>query len=176
MPEWTDISANHSECPEIKDIIEEYFGITNSVTSLQPLNSDRKNHQSDQTRDSSEDLIDFSAINNITQIERQTGKSILSEVYAGFVSQMSVKIRELENASICGNDKEAQSIAHAIKSMSANLGAKQVKAIADNIEFELKNNNKIDLEARCIELEGAFNKYKKEFSNVYETRSSSETS
>ncbi len=161
---------------EIKDIIEEYFGITNSVTSLQPLNSDRKNHQSDQTRDSSEDLIDFSAINNITQIERQTGKSILSEVYAGFVSQMSVKIRELENASICGNDKEAQSIAHAIKSMSANLGAKQVKAIADNIEFELKNKNKIDLEARCIELEGAFNKYKKEFSNVYETRSSSETS
>lgn len=158
---------------EIGKIIQDHFGVRSLKTGMDARHVD----EGDQIPTQSlwdEDCIDFSAIGNIIQIERQTGKSVLRDVYAGFVKQMSEKIAELNRAAVAENRDEAKLVAHAIKSMSANLGAKQVKNIAAFIESEIKNRQEIDLSANCADLEEAYRKFKMEFSKTYHVDTSEE--
>lgn len=152
---------------EIANVIHGLFG-TNS--SLHEMGSDdkRRIHGSDKGRQTATDVIDFSAIGNITQIELQTGKSILSEVYAGFVAQMAEKLCDLKNSAAAGDGKALQEVSHAIKSMSANLGAKKVKNIAATIEIAMKTQSVVDLEFKCAELEIAYNEFLSEFAKQYD--------
>jgi signal transduction histidine kinase/ligand-binding sensor domain-containing protein/CheY-like chemotaxis protein/HPt (histidine-containing phosphotransfer) domain-containing protein len=117
--------------------------------------------------DETKGAIDFSAINNIIQIELQTGKSILPEVYEGFLSQMSEKMNELLSFSETDNRSEIQSASHAIKSMSANLGAKKVKSIATMIESSAKSHATIDLKFCLAELDISYKEFQKEFEENY---------
>ena len=80
------------------------------------------------------EVINDSAIRNIREVEQQTGNSLLPRIFDGYIQQIEPKLSQLalEVADIEAND--AYKTAHAIKSMSANIGAERVKSIAAAIE------------------------------------------
>ena len=152
---------------EITKIIQGHFGVNSALVNT---NSHLPNHDERITEHgkATEDIIDSSAISNIIQIELQTGKSILTEVYAGFVNQMSDKIGDLRKFSKEDNRKEIQAVSHAIKSMAANLGAKKLKEIAGAIELSVKNKSAFEPQSKCAELEVYYNEFLVEFEKKYD--------
>ncbi|MEP1472012.1 MAG: two-component regulator propeller domain-containing protein [Halieaceae bacterium] len=81
------------------------------------------------------EIFNIAALESIREVERQTGKEILPELYQGFVSQMNEKLSELESFIKEDNSTDVYKTAHAIKSMSANMGAQQVKTLASKMEI-----------------------------------------
>ena len=81
------------------------------------------------------EIINKSAVNNIREVEKQTGRSILPTIFEGFQSQMNDKLIELESDVSSGDPQALYRTAHAIKSMSANIGAEQVRRHSSNIEI-----------------------------------------
>jgi signal transduction histidine kinase/CheY-like chemotaxis protein/HPt (histidine-containing phosphotransfer) domain-containing protein len=105
------------------------------------------------------DVLNFSAINGIKDIERKTGNSILQELLDGFSSQMKEKFAELDYFS---KDTDMDSIyktAHAIKSMSANIGAEKVTAIGSEMEKKAKNGEEINIGAYIEALNAAYEEF-----------------
>ncbi len=84
------------------------------------------------------DIFDMSAINNIKEVERQTGNSLLSDLFGGFQIQMEEKLPDLRRHVEDQNPDELYRSAHAIKSMSANIGADKVRLISSRIESNAK--------------------------------------
>lgn len=87
------------------------------------------------------DIFNLSAIENIFEVERQTGSPIFSRLLIGFEEQIGVKIHELTNAKSNIDAELACAAAHAIKSMSANLGAEKVRLISADIEKKSRAGN-----------------------------------
>jgi CheY-like chemotaxis protein len=114
--------------------------------------------------DNKDDVMNSSAIENIKEIERQTGKSILPDIFNGFREQMNEKLEQLENSR---DQIEISKIAHAIKSMSANIGAEKVRVLSAKIEADAKNNQALTLESNISELFAAYTEFSDLFSNVY---------
>ncbi len=121
---------------DIKRTIKLYFGskaITREKASshsnipmknqAEPPNGFRKN-----------DILNLSAIENIRDVENQTGKSILPSIFEGFINQMVEKLTEIEKNRQSGDSESLYRTAHAIKSMSANIGAERVRSISAEIE------------------------------------------
>jgi signal transduction histidine kinase/ligand-binding sensor domain-containing protein/CheY-like chemotaxis protein/HPt (histidine-containing phosphotransfer) domain-containing protein len=80
------------------------------------------------------DVVNQSAINNIREVEEQTGNSILPSILQGYRDQVFPKLDELSKG-LAGEDVEqVYKSAHAIKSMSANIGAEKVRGISAYIE------------------------------------------
>lgn len=79
-------------------------------------------------------IISESAIRNIREVEKQTGNSLLRQVFDGFVDQIEPKLSELPIGFRDPAVSDTYKIAHAIKSMSANIGAERVRLIAGDIE------------------------------------------
>lgn len=86
-------------------------------------------------------VINDKAVGNILEVETQTGKSILPAIFEGFSNQMDEKLKEIEAESKNGGYSSIYRIAHAIKSMSANIGAEKVRSISAHIELKGRNND-----------------------------------
>jgi HPt (histidine-containing phosphotransfer) domain-containing protein len=71
---------------------------------------------------SSPDLFDQAALDNIRSIDVQSGGSLLAKVFSNFKKDAFEKVEELRACS--GDAAVLAAGAHAIKSMSLNLGAK----------------------------------------------------
>lgn len=80
------------------------------------------------------DIFNLKAINNIREVELQTGKKLLPEILEGFVDQMHIKLSELNRYFEDGSSLEFYRTAHAIKSMSANIGANRVRSLSAELE------------------------------------------
>ncbi len=81
------------------------------------------------------EVINWAAVENIREVEKQTGRSILPTIFDGFNSQMSEKLEEIESDMKSGDPQALYRTAHAIKSMSANIGAEQVRQLSSSIEI-----------------------------------------
>ena len=120
------------------------------------------------TGDSSKDeVINFSAVENILEVERQTGKSILNTVFLGFTDQMNEKLRELQEDLSESDSERVYKTAHAIKSMSANIGAKRVQQLSADIEAASRLGSLNGLEAKVDEINLAYTQFAKFFRLEY---------
>ena len=106
-------------------------------------------------------------MSNILHIQEQTGKAILKEVYEGFCLQMDQKISELNNDNNTLGSKNLQSLAHAVKSMSANLGAKEIKSIAGKIESDIKGGKEVDYVLARESITKAYSAFRSAFRERY---------
>lgn len=111
-------------------------------------------------------ILDLSAIDNIRAIERQTGKQLLPAIFEGYVKQMEEKLKDIERNVITKDGTALFRTAHAIKSMSANIGADKVKKISILIEKKGKANEFSDLAEEIIALDQAYHEFLKEFDIV----------
>ncbi len=85
------------------------------------------------------DIVKLSAIQGIREVEEQTGNSLLPSLIKGYEDQVFEKLQELRDALAVDDCEEAYKAAHAIKSMSANIGAEKVRVICAQIESEGRN-------------------------------------
>ena len=137
---------------EIKEAIEEFVPFNNmesldagkTVTSINGSNSDQDEEPNK--------ILDSAAINNIKQVEVQTGNPILPSIFQGYKIQMEEKLDELERQIKEEDCKSIYRTAHAIKSMSANIGAAKVRAVSAKIESNSGSGRAGDLykELECL--------------------------
>ncbi|MEZ5566851.1 MAG: ATP-binding protein [Halioglobus sp.] len=80
------------------------------------------------------EILSISAIESIRDIERQTGRSILPSIFDGYNEQMQEKLEELYQSIQSKDCNLLYKTAHAIKSMSANIGAERVRYLGSTIE------------------------------------------
>ena len=108
-------------------------------------------------------VINHSVIDGIRDIERQTGKPLLNSIFQGYVDQMQEKIEELDRNFSVKDATSAYQTAHAIKSMSANIGANKVRQIGVEIEA-LSRSSDLD---RALDfrdnLKAAFSEFVRDF-------------
>jgi signal transduction histidine kinase/ligand-binding sensor domain-containing protein/CheY-like chemotaxis protein/HPt (histidine-containing phosphotransfer) domain-containing protein len=121
---------------DIRLVLEQHLGCQFADTrSAVFIDSEIPLYQSNEHGCVSEsDALDMLAIDKIRQVEKQAGRSLLPVLLEGYVKQMDEKLVEIRRNF---QSKDAISVyrtAHAIKSMSANIGAEKVKAISFEIE------------------------------------------
>ena len=105
------------------------------------------------------EIVNIKSIENIIAVERQTGNPILPRLLIGFEKQMAEKIIELIESQSSGNSKSASTAAHAIKSMSANLGAEKVRLISVDIETCSKLGDLENLDSKIAKIEAAYREF-----------------
>jgi signal transduction histidine kinase/ligand-binding sensor domain-containing protein/CheY-like chemotaxis protein/HPt (histidine-containing phosphotransfer) domain-containing protein len=121
---------------------------------------------SDQNQNSDLKALDFSAVESIREVERLTGKQLLPSIFEGYVNQMEEKLIELKNNVLVKDNIAIYRTAHAIKSMSANIGANKVKAISFQIEKSSKADETHGVTEAIDQLVFAYRDFIKEFSEV----------
>ena len=115
-------------------------------------------------------IVNLKAIENIRDLERQTGKRLLPSIFSGYVSQMEEKLTELRGDILHAEGTQIYRTAHAIRSMSTNVGAERVSVISSQIEKKSKTNEFIGLTEAAVELTKAYQEFIEEFdSNVLKT-------
>ncbi|MEZ5572020.1 MAG: Hpt domain-containing protein [Halioglobus sp.] len=97
-------------------------------------------------------------------MERITGKQILPSIFEGYIKQMDEKLKEIKCDAISKDSLSIYRTAHAIKSMSTNIGADKVRAISFQIEKSSKA-QELDGLSEIIELlVNAYDEFVKRFS------------
>jgi signal transduction histidine kinase/ligand-binding sensor domain-containing protein/CheY-like chemotaxis protein/HPt (histidine-containing phosphotransfer) domain-containing protein len=120
----------------------------------------------------SQDIFNISAIDNIKEVERQTGRSLLPSIFSGFVEQMDEKLSEMSGQIKSGDAISVSRTAHAIKSMSANIGAEKIRLISSQIELAGKSDNLVILGQELERLMRSYSEFKKSFEAAFLERES----
>ncbi|MEH6519438.1 MAG: two-component regulator propeller domain-containing protein [Halioglobus sp.] len=126
---------------QLTNILQTFTGYTAGKTEPHFYAEVNVGTTEDQTESdhSSLEIINMSSLNNIREVEKQTGNKILPSIYDGFVTQMVEKLKELSSNYQSHDSDALYKTAHAIKSMSANIGADRVKFISAKIESLARN-------------------------------------
>jgi CheY-like chemotaxis protein/HPt (histidine-containing phosphotransfer) domain-containing protein len=109
------------------------------------------------------DIFNIRAINNIREIEEQTGRALLPSILEGFTAQMNQKLREISDNLKEGNSEKLYKTAHAIKSMSANIGAEKVRSISAEVEICGRTGKIVNVPESILELSAAYEEFVQEF-------------
>lgn len=136
-------------------------------TELQKNETDRKSKEKVEVQTTVIEQIDYAAIQNILDVEKQTGKKIVPQIFSGYKDQMQLKLDELEELLPEKNPDLIRKTAHAIKSMSANIGANQVKIISADIETQAANASLSNLESHFTNLRKAYVNFVENFTSEF---------
>ncbi len=115
----------------------------------------------------SKDIFNISAIDNIKEVERKTGRNLLPSIFSGFVEQMDEKLSEISGQIKSGDAMSVSRTAHAIKSMSANIGAEKIRLISSQIELAGKSDNLVILGQELERLRRSYSEFKESFEAVF---------
>ncbi|MDZ7782770.1 MAG: two-component regulator propeller domain-containing protein [Halioglobus sp.] len=113
------------------------------------------------------DIFNLSAINSIREVENQTGRPLLPALFDGYKNQMVEKLTELEQNYEKQDCEALYRTAHAIKSMSANIGAEQIRIISAELEQRGRHGSMEEMDTNLKDLRIAYNEFLKEFSVIY---------
>jgi signal transduction histidine kinase/CheY-like chemotaxis protein/HPt (histidine-containing phosphotransfer) domain-containing protein len=150
---------------DIKNIVESHLHLSNSnIDMLEAI--DRKHFQQTEhgcATESEFKVLNLAAIESIRDIERQTGKPLLPSIFKGYVHQMDKKLQDIERNILAQDGTSIYRTAHAIKSMSANIGADKVRSISSQIEKKGRENELVGLAESVIVLTEAYHEFIEEF-------------
>jgi signal transduction histidine kinase/ligand-binding sensor domain-containing protein/CheY-like chemotaxis protein/HPt (histidine-containing phosphotransfer) domain-containing protein len=146
---------------ELTETLSDYLGrdFGKPVSRIVRPSSDHSQTETAVPASPMTDIINMAAVGNIREVELQTGKSILPSIFEGFVNQMSDKLIELKNDYQSGNLESLYRTAHAIKSMSANIGAEKVKLVSGEIEALGRAGSNNDVDTKIDTLHGVYNEF-----------------
>ena len=113
------------------------------------------------------EIFNIKAINNIREVEQQTGRSLLPSILDGFTIQMQEKLSEMSDNLKEGDHEKLYRTAHAIKSMSANIGAERVRSISAEVEVFGRNGNIGPVPESIMALSAAYEEFVEEFSSSF---------
>ena len=93
---------------------------------------------------SDEEIFDEETILNLVRLSESSAGDLLRKLCDGYASQFSQKLNELEGSYTEKNTDGIRKAAHAIKSMSANMGDLKTKLLAETIESSAKPSSQVD--------------------------------
>jgi CheY-like chemotaxis protein len=140
---------------------------SNGSPAVTPVDLDNLTHLNES------EIFNIAAIESIRDIERQTGKPLLPTIFEGYSDQMEDKLKELEENIDAGDCTALFRTAHAIKSMSANIGAEKVRQLGAQLETEGRNNALVDPKQSLRNLFAAYDEFSSEFEAVIIAQSTS---
>lgn len=114
-----------------------------------------------------DDVLDRAAISTILEIEERTGNSILKQIFSGYIEQMGAKLRTLDGQLEAKDFQDLDKLCHAIKSMSANMGANEVRRISAEMESSSKLLQFDEAVSLVPGLKEAYEKFLVEFEREY---------
>ncbi len=159
--------------PDLEEVLSSFIGLNKDIISSTQLDHsgpiDAAPTQIEEGTDqviNFEEVIDAAALENILEVERQTEKPILKTVFDGFTSQMQEKLIELRGHITNKDSEELYKTAHAIKSMSANMGAKEVRRVSSEMESTARNGSIEGVDDYFVKLTEAY----AVFLEVFETK------
>jgi len=86
------------------------------------------------------EVINHNALDNIRALAGEGNEDLLTQIIKIFLSDMPQQLGKLHNAYADNDLNAVRSIAHSMKSASANLGAMRVSAIFKELEGAGRNN------------------------------------
>tara|TARA_R110002153_G_scaffold19073_1_gene65870 strand:+ start:22562 stop:27091 length:4530 start_codon:yes stop_codon:yes gene_type:complete len=105
------------------------------------------------------DLLDMGTINTLLKISKDTGNPVFDRVLDAFTQEANKLVFELEEQVSADNlDFVAVGeIAHALKSMSGNAGAKALFAFCNDLEEKMKNSQTDNIDLLSQRIQATFN-------------------
>lgn len=101
-------------------------------------------------------VINFEAIDNLRALSPDDGDSFLREIVQIFIEDTPKRIAELRACLASGEAASFVRAAHSIKGSASNLGAVQLRAVAERLEHHARQNGVGGVEADLAVLESAF--------------------
>ena len=101
-------------------------------------------------------VIDTEAITNLRALSPDDGDAFLKEILGIFMEDTPVRIEELHTSRTSGDTATFIRAAHSIKGSSSNVGAIELRSIAEKLEHKSRLTGLDDVEALLAELEAAF--------------------
>ncbi len=105
---------------------------------------------------SSLSIVDLAAIANLRSLSPDDGDSFLKEILTIFIVDTPTRIAELHTSRASGNAVTFMRAAHSIKGSSSNVGASELRSIAERLEHHANKNGLVNVEVQVAELEAAF--------------------
>ncbi|MEM8490205.1 MAG: ATP-binding protein [Pseudomonadota bacterium] len=87
-------------------------------------------------------IVDLEVLENLVSVSGKSPNELLARLHDGYTTQVTAQLEELKIAVAAGDRDRLRKSAHAVKSMSANIGALEVKELAEKIE-----KNAVDLDS-----------------------------
>lgn len=142
---------------EIEHTISKYLSQVTDTATMRPQQFE------DNMLINKQEIIDKSVIDGLFEIQEKTGSDIVIKVFNGYKTQMKDAIKELKLLSHEHNSTGVKSLAHGIKSMSANVGAAMVKEDAARLEDILLSDNLGNFVTVCESIEKNYQLFIKTF-------------
>ena len=101
-------------------------------------------------------IIDPDAIENLRALSPDDGDVFLKEILTIFLSDTPDRIADLHSNRACGNTAAFIRAAHSIKGSSSNVGAVELRTVAEKIEHHTRQNGFSLIDQHLTEIEGAF--------------------
>ena len=111
-------------------------------------------------------VIDPDSIANLRALSPDDGDVFLKEVLGIFLDDTPVRIAELHSSRAAGDAGTFTRAAHSIKGSSSNIGAGELRAIAEQLEHQSRQNGLTGLEPLLQQLEAAFTRVKVELDTI----------
>jgi HPt (histidine-containing phosphotransfer) domain-containing protein len=100
--------------------------------------------------------LDPDAIENLRALGDEGDDTFLKEIIGIYLNDTPLRLADLRTAMAKGDAALYTRAAHTIKGSSSNVGAREVRALADSLEKRSKNETHAALEPALVELEQAF--------------------
>ncbi len=101
-------------------------------------------------------ILDPTAISNLRTLSPDDGDAFLKEIIGIFLEDTPIRITELHKSRVSGDAITFTRAAHSIKGSSSNVGAQELRSIAEKLEYQARQRGIDDVEALVAELEAAF--------------------
>ncbi|MDF3059324.1 MAG: hypothetical protein K0R17_3539 [Rariglobus sp.] len=116
---------------------------------------------------SSPSPVDFEVIANLRALSPDDGDVFLKEILNIFIDDTPLRIAELHSSLVSGNSVNFVRAAHSIKGSSSNVGASELRALAEHLEHHARNKGLAETEPQQIaEIEAAFARVKTELEKL----------
>jgi histidine phosphotransfer protein HptB len=111
-------------------------------------------------------IIDPEAIENLRALNPDDGDAFLRDIVGIFLEDTPQRLAELRQSLLSGDQITFIRAAHSIKGSASNLGASQLRAIAEKLEHHSKQSGLVAVEAMIVEIEEVFDGTRAELSRI----------
>ncbi len=101
-------------------------------------------------------ILDPEAISNLRALSPDDGDVFLKEILGIFLDDTPIRIAELHTSRASGDAATFTRAAHSIKGSSSNVGASELRIVAEQLEHKSRQQGLNDVEELVAELEAAF--------------------
>jgi histidine phosphotransfer protein HptB len=111
-------------------------------------------------------LIDPEAIENLRALNPDDGDAFLRDIVGIFLEDTPQRLAELRESLLMGDQVRFTRAAHSIKGSASNLGAMQLRAVAEQLEHQSKTHGLVEVEGLISDLEARFEATRSELSRI----------